>query len=431
MISIRDLWQAWKQFWFAPESPIPVAVFRILFGLLVLQFGWFMSGELHWLLGQQAIVSQSANDAWNVTARINVLKLLPGNDGALDAFWVVFMIAAACLTFGLCTRLSAVIVYVALISCDARNSFIFTGADNVMRVESFLLMFSQCGAALSVDRLLAVWRAGKPSLGPVAPSNPWALKLIQVQVALCYWAAYAAKICGPTWISGSAVYYIVHIVEENKYAFPYLYDHLWTCQWLSWGTLFIEFCLCILIWIKELRLPIILAAIPFHLGLDYTLIIPQFQFVMLASLMTFIEPSTYGKISSFIRGIAGKALGKPLVAYYDGALDLPCRLAETIRRLDVLRLVQLLDSRQEGGPLGEDQLSAIRGRSGIFAVCPAEAGYLHGVRALRKIVWRLPLVAPVYPLLWLPGCGALAGGVISVLRKVYPSRSSAEPALVP
>lgn len=309
MITIQQFWQAWKDFWFKLESPIPIAVFRILFGLVVMQMGWFLSGDLHWYFGDKAIVSQSANNAWNGMPRLNIFELLPQNNMTLDVLFAVFMIATLCLTLGLCTRLSAVIVYLGLISIDARNSLIFTGADNVMRVEAFLLVFSQCGKALSLDLLIKRKRKGQPLWAPVEPENPWALRLLQVQIALVYWAAYSAKICGNTWIDGTAVYYITHIVEENKYALPYLYDHRWTSQYLGYMTLFGEFCLCILIWIKELRLPIIIMGILMHLFFDFTLIIPQFQTIMIVSLMCFVEPSTYSKIAAAVKFRSTKPVG--------------------------------------------------------------------------------------------------------------------------
>ena len=309
MITLHQFWQGWKDFWFKPESPVPIAVFRILFGLVILQLGWFLAGDLHWYFGEKAIVSQAANNAWNGISRLNIFEMLPKTNGTLDVLFAIFMIAALCLTLGFCTRLSAIIVFLGLISIDARNSLIFTGADNVMRVEAFLLMFSQCGKALSLDLLLKRKLKGEPIWAPVKPENPWALRLLQVQIALVYWAAYSVKICGTTWINGTAVYYITHIIEENKYAIPYLYDHRWTCQILGYLTLIGEFSLCILIWIKELRLPIIIMGIVMHLFFDYTLIIPQFQTIMIVSLMSFIEPSTYDKLGAAIKSRFPKLAG--------------------------------------------------------------------------------------------------------------------------
>lgn len=301
MITLQQFFKAWNDFWFKPESPIPVAVFRILFGLIVLQLSWYLHGDFQWYFGPKAIISQAANIAWNGGARLNVFDWLPATAASSEFLFAVFVVAAFCLTIGFCTRLSAVIVYLGLISIDARNSLIFTGADNVMRVESFLLIFSQCGQALSVDLLIKRWLKKQPLWAPAEAKSPWALRLLQVQIALVYWAAYSAKICGQTWIDGTAVYYITHIIEENKYALPYLYDHLWTARILSWLTLVGEFALCILIWIKELRLPIIIGGIIMHLFFDFTLIIPQFQTIMIASLMCFIEPSTYEKFWRFVK----------------------------------------------------------------------------------------------------------------------------------
>ncbi len=427
MIDLKAILKGWNEFWFAPESPVPVAVFRILFGLIVLQFCWFMSGELHSLLGQKAIVSQAAASAWDPNARINLLAWLVHSDGALDVFWIVFTLAAACLALGLCTRLSAVIVYLCLISCDARNPFIFTGADNMLRVESFLLVFSQCGAALSLDRLLSVWLCKKGAQGPARPGNPWALRLLQVQIALCYWAAYSSKITGGTWIDGSAVYYVTHIVEENRYALPYVYDHIWTCRLLSWSTLAIEFSLAALIWFKELRLPLIITGILFHAMLDFTLIIPQFQTVMIASLISFIEPGTYARMAGWARAQARRLAGEPLVAVYDGSFDLSRRLAETVRRLDVFALVKLIDLRQASAASAFGQPPALPQAGEVLVTKVSGQGWDSGLRALTRVAWRLPLVCILCPLLYMPGLGPLLAGIARLFRRLYPGRAPVLP----
>lgn len=416
MTDLKTLTRAWNDFWFRPESPVPVAIFRILFGLLVLQFGWFMSGELHSMFGQKAIVSQAANDAYNVTSRINLIAWLVHNDSQLNLFWMVFIAAAICLTFGFCTRLSAIVVYLVLISCEARNNFIFTGADNLMRCESFLLIFTQCGAALSIDRLLNIWRSKSPAPGAAKPSNPWGLRLLQLQIALCYWAAYSSKICGNMWIDGSAVYYVTHIVEENKYAIPYVYDHLWTCRLLSWGTLVLEFALAVLIWFKELRLPLILLGIFFHMMLDYTLIIPQFQTIMIISLISFIESPTFQKMAAWIRNKAARRIGAPLSVAYDGTYDLSCRLAETVRRLDVLHLIELIDVHSAANvpPL----LAPVAGKPGLYQA--TSGNLISGYESFTKIAWRLPLFILLCPLLYLPGSRLAVSGISWLLSRAYP-----------
>ena len=33
---LRSLFDAWNEFFFAPQSPIPIALFRVIFGLLVI-----------------------------------------------------------------------------------------------------------------------------------------------------------------------------------------------------------------------------------------------------------------------------------------------------------------------------------------------------------------------------------------------------------
>ena len=36
MISLKDIIRGWNRFFFEPQSPLPIALFRILFGLVII-----------------------------------------------------------------------------------------------------------------------------------------------------------------------------------------------------------------------------------------------------------------------------------------------------------------------------------------------------------------------------------------------------------
>jgi hypothetical protein len=72
---------------------------------------------------------------------------------------------------------------------------------------------------------------------------------------------------------------------------PYVFEHMWTIKLWSWFTLVVELALGTLVWIKELRYPVLLAGILLHLGIDYSMNIPLFALVMISAYVTFVDPS--------------------------------------------------------------------------------------------------------------------------------------------
>ncbi len=276
--------KAWNHFWFEPQSALTIGLVRIMFGLLFFQFAILILPDLHTLFGTNSIVSIEMAKSYAGNSRTGLLELLPRNDLSLDIPYAVFTISTVLLTLGIFTKVSAVIVYLGFLTLDIRNPYIFGAPDMVLKTVSFLLIFSNCDRALSLDMLRNKWQ-------PVLVS-PWALRLIQVYFAFIYWTAFSRKIIGQDWINGTAVYYVAHFWEERRYTPSFIFDNLATCRFLSWSTLLIEFALFSLIWIKEFRLPVIILGIFFHLTMDAALALPLFQFAMIAGLVSFIDPST-------------------------------------------------------------------------------------------------------------------------------------------
>ena len=298
-MTIRQLLDAWNKFWFTPMLPTSVAVFRIVVGLLVLQFCYWIQRDFSVFFGPNAIVSPEVGVLLGGTQKLNVLDLIPGSDSTSVVFWIL-VVAAIYLTVGLCSRLSALVIYLIFLSLDASNQFVLHSGIRMMYIMILFLAFSRCGDALSLDRWIKAKLTGKP-LSPPEPGNAVAQRLMQVQLAIVYWSAFSWKLLGPAWVDGTAVYYASHLTDFAKFPIPYVFDHLWTCQLLTWGTLLVEFSLCTLIWIKEFRYPILIAGLFFHLGLEWTLVIPLFQQIMIASYINFVESEDLLKIASRIK----------------------------------------------------------------------------------------------------------------------------------
>lgn len=301
-MSVRAAVKAWNEFFFAPQSPLPISLFRILYGidivatLILLRPDW-----LNWY-GPHAWVTLPTMNKLEPGMRLNLFTLMPQNDASIEAFFWLFLGCAVLLTLGLFTRVSSVAVFLCLTSIQQRNPFITHGGDTFLRVAGFFLMFAPAGAALSIDRLRRI-RAGKEG-AEIEPRSPWAQRMIQFELALMYLVSFWWKSMGAPWVNGTALYYVSHLEEVRRFPVPQWLEQPFFLKLGTWLTLALEFSLGVLIWFKELRYPLLLLGLIFHLCLEYAINAPMFQWDILAAYVLFIDPADLNRAFDWIRSRA-------------------------------------------------------------------------------------------------------------------------------
>ena len=301
---------SWNNFWFKPISTKPLGIFRIFFGLLIIQYALLLLPDLFVWLGKDGILSSTTVNSWQPYVRFNILNLLPDNDLWLSLIFIVFFIAAICLSAGLLTRISTIVVFLCLISFQARNFLIINSGDNLMRLLCLWLIFSPAGRSFSIDQWLKHIKQREQEISHNIQMAPWAQRLMQINIALVYGHTFSKKILGTDWQNGTAVYFSSHLTEMHRLPINYIFDHLWSCQLLTWSTLAIEFSLCFLIWFRPIRYYIILLGVLMHLTIDWSMIIPQFQWLMIVSYILFIEPKDLEKIITLCKLLFSKLVKK-------------------------------------------------------------------------------------------------------------------------
>ncbi len=81
------------------------------------------------------------------------------------------LFAIVLFTIGLFTRVTSVLVWIAVVGYIHRTQQVLFGMDTMMNILLFYLMIGNSGASLSVDRLIARYRATRASLRAPAPST--------------------------------------------------------------------------------------------------------------------------------------------------------------------------------------------------------------------------------------------------------------------
>ncbi len=286
---LRSLFDAWNEFFFAPQSPLPIALFRVIYGLLVIATLTLLRPDWLAWYGPHAWVSLSTMHTLEPGTRLNLFAVIPQTDTWINAFFWIFLGSAILLTIGFLTRLNSVLVFLCLASLHQRNVYILHAGDTFLRVAGFFLIFAPAGAALSIDRLIRI-RRGKEDAS-IQPRSPWAQRMIQFELALVYFATFCVKVKGAPWLQGTATYYILHLDEFKRFPIPSWFLHPLMLKLESWTALVLEFSLGVLIWVKELRYFVLTLGLLFHLSLEYSLNIPLFQWDILSAYILFIDPA--------------------------------------------------------------------------------------------------------------------------------------------
>jgi predicted DCC family thiol-disulfide oxidoreductase YuxK len=89
---------------------------------------------------------------------------------------------------------------------------------------------------------------------------------------------------------------------------------------------------------------------------------------------------------------------------YDGLCPLCIKAVETLKRLDWLHRLRFLDARDPASlPAREPPLDPDRLVQEMHLLTPDGKHVYHGYAAFRWLAWRLPLLWPIAPLMYIPG----------------------------
>ncbi|HWF11525.1 MAG TPA: HTTM domain-containing protein [Bryobacteraceae bacterium] len=302
-MKLRPLVHAWNAFFFAPQSTTPIALFRIVYGVLLVIDLLFLGP--HWpdWYGTHAWVSLATMHAVEPGTRLSLFAVMPQSDVWVWAVFWISLGSAVLLTFGFLTRMSSVAAFLCLTSIHQRNLYITHSGDTFLRVSGFFLMFAPAGAAFSMDRLIGLWRGRGDSA--VRLRSPWAQRMIQIELALMYFAAFCSKAQGHPWVDGTALFYVFHLDELRRFPLPAWFFDSHVLKLGTWSVLALEFSLGILIWIRDLRYYVLACGLVFHLAIEYSMNIPLFEWDILAAYILFIDASDIARarkrVSAFVR----------------------------------------------------------------------------------------------------------------------------------
>jgi hypothetical protein len=378
---IRD---AWKRFFFTPQPATVVALLRILMGLSVLKWAILIFPDIPSWYGPNAVLSVETARDLSPPPNINPLSYAPFiNDASIYVFFTVFCIAAVAMSLGLCTRIATLLVWLGVVSFHTRDPAILNAGDLLLRLVCFYLVLSPCGECFSLDRLIRVWLSPDADRQSKRLFAPWVQRLLQLQMAFAYFGASVSKLAGPVWIDGSAVYYVLHQNDLVRYQLPFVSTTPILWRLLTWYTLVAETSMWTLVWVRELRYPVLIAVMILHIGIDYSMVLPVFETLFIATLIIFVYPEDLTKCMDWLKSRLNHGVSS-MEVIFDGDNLQSCRIAETLRRLDILSRLQMVDCTIEQPFTGKETFDAAMAKGAISVF--HNNGWLVGWKSLACLL---------------------------------------------
>ena len=285
----KTIYSKWNSFFFK-EAPVEgLAIFRILLGLLALTTflqDSLILNDLWGQIGLQSTETMMKNYSFPILSIFQYLRL---TDNLLFALVILQLLALFSFTIGFKTKVANWVAFILMVSFHQRNINILSSADLLMRIMFMLMLFSPSGNAYSLDSIIARLKGA-----PLKRNHPrWAMRLIQIQIAVVYVSTVLAKAKGITWLDGSAVYYATRLSDLTRFTVPVILDSVFMIKLITWSTLVIELALGTIIFIDEFRKELIIFGIIFHLGIEYMMSIPQFEWLMIVCLLAMFKIEDY------------------------------------------------------------------------------------------------------------------------------------------
>jgi hypothetical protein len=247
---------------------------------------------------------------------IDGLAPLPGNGLGIRA-WIgahgLGWFAGAALFAWLCGSFAAMIagvrsdlaVFAAFVGVVAQthwNGLPLSSAHQVMTVLLFCLLWVPTGGAWSLDAR----RPGAPQATPVAA---WPLWLMRWQVAVVYLSSGLYKLAYPTWRDGTAVHWALNLNAFHRFPWTLPTPLAPLEAFLTWSTLLFELSFPLLVSVRRMRSPTLVAGVCLHLGLLAMLELGPFSPLMIASYICYLDPERTARLFAPSRPAAVVAAG--------------------------------------------------------------------------------------------------------------------------
>ncbi len=197
--------RTWLDFWFTPTDPSPLAMARILTGVLGLMLAASYAGDLVTWFGSGGMIPPESIDGWRQRSGRSLIDGISTAAG-LQVYFAILLVALIAVTVGLASQIACVVAAVLWAALLNRGAMLAGPADDCLSILLWCLAVGPCGATWSFDRLIRDRRGLPP------PSDsPWAstsLGLLRLHAAVIPLGMLLSQLKGDVWWNGSASWWL-------------------------------------------------------------------------------------------------------------------------------------------------------------------------------------------------------------------------------
>lgn len=275
-------------------DPHVVPILRIGFAALVLiHIGVLWPYADLWFTDQGVMTTETAQ-AIRGDSGWSILFWLPNTVPVVRGCLLGMACHGVLLLLGLGSRFQVACLFIWLISFQNRNPLILDGEDKLMRLFAFFLIWLPLDDRWSLRQF---WRKGGAEKGSNA--SPWALRLMQFQLIAIYASTSLCKLQGSTWHDGTAMWHVARMTDNYGRLCPAtIFDIYWVSAFATWSALLIELLLPLLLILPKTRTIGIVAGICLHLGIELSMNLFLFQWLMILGLISFVRISDWSGLTT-------------------------------------------------------------------------------------------------------------------------------------
>lgn len=279
----------WTRFIFSPRTTSPMTLVRIAWGTTAAIWAVTLIPDIDPFLTTGALRYDRATPRgfWNPLDWTSWT-------GAPLAACALLIAAAIATAVGYRTRLTAAIAVVCMIGLERTNTTILNSGDLFLRQIGIAVALSPCGLLWSLDARRARRRSGG---GAAAWRAPWAMRLLQLQLALGYLLSFSAKVRGSTWRDASALGLALRIEDLQRFHVPeWVFRQSGLLSAMTWSTLAFEATFVFVVWSRRLRPWVLGIGVALHLGIDLFLDVGFFSIAIWIAYLAFVFPDVADRI---------------------------------------------------------------------------------------------------------------------------------------
>ena len=300
--------EAWHRFWFEPADAFMLGIIRLLGGWMLFYNLAVWTMDLEAFFGDNGLQPLSAVKALYVNRPIFSFWLWTG-DQYLWPMHIACLVISAMFCLGFATRLTSILSFLITISYSQRVPIANFGFDQILGMLCLYLSVGPSGAAVSVDSLIRRWWLGRKGLVD-APrkfaSARVAMRLIQLHLCAIYFWAGFAKLKGPSWWTGEAMWRVIANEEYQTMDLTWMAWVPWLPFLIAHVTIAWEIFFIVLVWNPKFRPLMLFMGVLMHVGIGAFLGMWTFGLIMAFAYLAFSDPDLWRhRMTSFVRRLRG------------------------------------------------------------------------------------------------------------------------------